>query len=118
MHSVSIRLRFSWYLRAVTCTDDTGDEEQYALAVEDWAAFHDNLVDLNSNKITPKYRGVVFLTAMYGNARDLCPAVRAEVIVADDGMQIVFNAVHKMDALSVVSDDYTQLQSVFDTQRQ
>lgn len=54
------------------------------------------------------------MTHIDGNERALCRAVVKDVIAADDSIQIVVNAVHRKDAMSVLSDAKITLHSLLE----
>ena len=111
------RPRFSWDIRSVPWTDGRGDQLQYSIAVRRWAAFHDSLLDSNSNKIQKKSRAVMLLSNLYERAADLARNIEQQAITAEDGTQLIINAVYKVDALSTVSLVFHELQTLLSTKR-
>ncbi len=111
------RHHFSWYTRLVPWTDGKGNQEDYVRAVRSWSAFHDMLSDNNSNKILKKLRGNMLHSHLYGRAKYLRQELPFEQISSEDGCDKICKALHKRDALSVVSTVYGDFLNLLSTKR-
>ena len=103
------RPRFSWDIKNVPWTYGKGNKEEYSNSVPLWNAFHDKLPDSNSNKIPNVLRGIMLQSKLFGRARHLCKSISAETIQSVNGSKAIVDAIHKRDALSVVSVIYENL---------
>ena len=111
------RPRFSWDIRSVPWTDGKGDQEEYVNAVRSWSSFHNKLPDSNSNKIPKSLRGIMLHSHLYGRAKDLCKEIPFAEIESDDGVDKICKAVYKQDALTIVSNAYSDFQDLLSTKR-
>lgn len=59
----------------------------------------------NSNTIDKRNRGIVLQSKIYERAKDIFKGIPFEKIATKDGMNLIIIAIHKIDALSVVSLD-------------
>lgn len=66
---------------------------EYAKAVKMWCAFHDNLPDGNSNKISKLDRGIVLQSNFYGRAKDLCDSLDIDVVSSENGVTEIVNII-------------------------
>lgn len=106
--------RFFWDIRAVPWTDGKRDQHEYVKAVCRRSAFHENLPDGNSNKITDKNRGTVLLSNLYGSAKELCDKIEDVVLNPDaaKSTELIISTMYKRDPLSVVTVVYEELQKL------
>lgn len=74
-----------------------------------------NFSKTNKNKIATNNCSIVIMLHLFGHSRDIRGTIKQDVTVADDVTQLVFNAVHKKDPHSLVSDVYMQLRLFFPT---
>lgn len=114
---VSARPRFSWDMKSPLWTDGKGSQESYYESVLQWKKFHDTLLDTNNNKVPAALQGLVLLSQLYGRAKDLAKKVSEADLSTDDGALRVAEAIHKTDALSIVTDVYERFSSVLATKR-
>lgn len=84
-------------------------QTEFAESVLRWQAFHTNLSDGSSNKVSLKNQGIALLSHLYGRARDLCKPISDEVINTENGVEVIVAVIHKRDPLSVVSSVYSEL---------
>lgn len=113
----SQRPRFSWDMRKVPWTDDRGNQEEYANAVDLWSNFHDLLPVINASKIPSALQGIMLQSQLYGRARDLVKKIDPEDIKKEGGALLIVDAICKRDPLSVMSEVCTEFNEVLNTKR-
>ena len=104
------RPRFSWNIGQFPWNDGKGSQEDYVNAVISWSSFHDKLPQNNSSKIPKELRGIMLQSHLYGG-------VTFSEIDSDDGVDKICKALHKKDALSVVSNAYSEFLTLLSTKR-
>ena len=114
---LSERTRFSWDIRSAPRTDARGNQEDLVSAIRSWSAFHAKLPDLNSNKIPKSLRGIILKSHLYGHAKDLCKEIPFAEISSADGVRKICKYLCKKDALTVVSNSYSDFQNFLLTKR-
>ena len=106
------RPKFKWDMRSCPWTDGKGNQEQYVLQVRRWSKYHDALPDNNSNKIPSELRGLTLQAQLFDRAIDLCRGISDDVIASETAVDEICKALHKRDAISVVSclfEDFEKL---------
>ena len=121
MNSANIELpklpRFPWDIRSVPWTDGKGSQEDYVSAVQSWSSFHNRLPTTNNSKIPIGLRGIMLHSHLYGRAKDICKNIPLAKIESNDGVDAICYALHKRDALSVVSNAYSDFLQLLSTKR-
>eukprot|EP00171_Calliarthron_tuberculosum_P022021 IDg22021t1 len=111
------RPKFSWDIRNVPWTDGKGSQDEYARSVSLWRKVHDMLPDTNANKIPAKLQGIMLQSQLFGRARDLCKSIPEKLLQSEQGVDEIVNAIHKRDALAVVSEVYQDFIELLATRR-
>lgn len=111
---------FSWDICSGPWTNWNGDQYEYGKAVCRWSAFHYNLPDESSNKITVKNRGIVLLSTLCGTAKDLCERIEDENLNLDatKSRGLIISTIYKCYPLSVVTVVYEKQQRLLCTRRE
>lgn len=92
---LSSRPRFSWDGKSFPWTDSKADQLEYDKDVKKWGAFHDNLQDAHSNKISKINCGIVLQSHLFDRAKDLCDSLDDYIIASKESVQLIFNTVYK-----------------------
>lgn len=111
-----LRPYVTWDFKNVPWTYGQGFQTLYSHLFLHWSTFHDDLNYINSNQIAQEHGGIVLFSHIFGDASNLF-SIQAEVVATDDNTAPIVDAIYKKDALSVVSDVFTKLQSLFKTFR-
>ena len=111
------RPRFSWDVRTVPWRDGKGSQEDYVSSIRSWNSFHAKLPDSKSNKIPKGLREIMLHSHLYGRAKYLCKDIPFAKINSNEGDDLICKALHKKDALSVVSTVYTDFMQLLATKR-
>lgn len=90
----SLRPRFPWDIKNVPWANGLDDQTEFAESVHRWQASHANLPDGTSNKISLKNQGIVLLSHLYGQARDLCKPISYAIINSENGVETIIAAIH------------------------
>lgn len=106
------RPRFSWDTRKVPWTRGDEDPLEYVKAVLAWGVFHDNLFKNSGFWIRKKNRGIVLISELFESAKDVCHAVRDEVLASNDSLKPAVETVYKRDPLSVIAHIFEELQKL------
>jgi len=111
------RPKFSWDVRNAPWTDGIGNQEGYAESVKLWKTYHDSLVPTNSTKIPAALQGIVLQSQLFGRAKDTVRKLAASEIASETGATKIVNALHKRDALQVVSEVFQDFISLLNFKR-
>lgn len=95
IHSLLSRPSFSWDVKSAPWTDRQDDQELYSMALYHWQHLHDNLPNLNSNKIFPKNRGIILLANLYSRAWDLCADIEDEIRLHTDATELIVDHMYR-----------------------
>ncbi len=106
------RPKHTWTAREPAWTDGRGNTEQYHAIVLQCSKFHDLLPDTNVQKIPKHSRGLVLQGQLFGRPVDLVAAIPHKILMSEDGMLALANAIHKFDPLVPTSDAYKSFLAV------
>ena len=98
-------------------TDGRGNQQDYANAVRSWSAFHAKLPDSNGNKIPKGLRKPMLHSHLYGGVKEFCKEISFSVIASNDGVYKICKSLYKKDALTIVSNDYSDFRNLLSTNR-
>lgn len=111
------RPKVSWDIRSVSWTDERVYQSDYATSVRLWCDFHHMLPATNYNKINTELRGMCHKSQLFGRARDVFLGIPLDTIKSSDGFSGIIDAIHKSEALSVVSEVRRDLNELRSTHR-
>ena len=100
--------RFSWDIRQVPWANGKGSQEDYVNAIKSRSSCHYKLPETNSNKMPKGLRRIMLHSDVYGRAKDLCKQIPLYGIESDDGVDKICKALHKKNALSVVTNAHSK----------
>lgn len=84
--------------------DERGDQAKYARTVDLWKTLHNRLPAINACKILEERKRIMMQSQQYGHAQNLCFKIPPFKIESANGSDAIVNALHKRDALAVVSE--------------
>ena len=98
--------KLSWDSKLPPWNDSRGSQEAYYGSVVLWKQFHDLLPDNNLNMIPRNLQVIILESQLYGRALDLCKKVKQRVLVSENGVRAVAEAIHNSDTVSAVTENY------------
>lgn len=93
------------------------DQTEFADSVLRWQAFHANISEAKSNKISPMNQVIVLLSHFYGRAKVLCKSIPDFVVCNEKRVEAIVGAFHKRDLLSVLLSVYGELITLMTAKR-
>lgn len=75
-------------------------------------AYYNALPEANSNHVAPNLRAILLRSQLFGRSCGLCSAITVAQLVLEQEVSLIFAAVYKRNALSVVSEAYKTLNSL------
>lgn len=71
----------------------------------------------NPKEIDKRLQGIMLKTQLYGREKDLCASIISTGIASEEGLAAIVPAIHKQDALSVLTKVYQDSFDMLNTKR-